>query len=198
MDDGALGPPLLGDEPTLPDLLQDGLKLVFVGINPSAYSARVGHYFANPRNRFWPAFNLSRLKPTTPDAAFTPADDAALLEFGIGFTDIVKRPTPQANGLRAADYRLWAPVLRDRLLQYQPRMACFHGMTAYRGFLRYSGDHVGITRGEVVPELGLQHARVGTSHLFVTPNPSPANAVYSIHDLASWYDRVAEALDALL
>ena len=37
---------------TLPDLLEPGLTLVFVGLNPSEYSAREGHYFANPRNRF--------------------------------------------------------------------------------------------------------------------------------------------------
>ena len=46
---------------TLPDHLREGLDLLFVGLNPSQYSAEVGHYFANPRNRFWPAFNRSGL-----------------------------------------------------------------------------------------------------------------------------------------
>ena len=51
---------------TLPDLLAPNLLLVFVGLNPSEYSVREGHYFANPRNRFWPAFNRSGLLPASP------------------------------------------------------------------------------------------------------------------------------------
>jgi G:T/U-mismatch repair DNA glycosylase len=35
--------------PTLPDLLRDGLAVVFVGINPSLYSVAQGHYFCAPR-----------------------------------------------------------------------------------------------------------------------------------------------------
>src|SRR6185437_11747243 len=37
---------------TLPDLLADELDVVFIGINPSLYSAARGHYFARPSNRF--------------------------------------------------------------------------------------------------------------------------------------------------
>ena len=47
------------DAATLPDYLRPGLDIVLVGLNPSAYSARVGHYFANPRNRFWPAVSAA-------------------------------------------------------------------------------------------------------------------------------------------
>ena len=43
--------------PTLPDYLTDGLDIVFVGLNPSEFSVQAGHYFANPRNRFWAALN---------------------------------------------------------------------------------------------------------------------------------------------
>ena len=46
---------------TLKDYLQEGLDIVFVGLNPSVYSVEVGHYFANPRNRFWAALNKSGL-----------------------------------------------------------------------------------------------------------------------------------------
>ena len=41
-----------GELVTLPDHLREGLEILFVGLNPSEYSAEVGHYFANPRNRF--------------------------------------------------------------------------------------------------------------------------------------------------
>ena len=174
---------------TLPDLLAPGLHLVFVGLNPSEYSARKGHYFANPRNRFWTAFNLSALLPATLGRECSPQDDSELLKHGIGFTDVVKRPTPQGSGLRAADYRRWAPLLREKLEYFQPRLVCFHGQMAYRSFLRYAeGDRN-------APDLGLQPRRIGVSSVFVVPNPSPANARYSVRDLTAWYNEVAETLE---
>ncbi len=173
---------------TLPDLLAPGLALVFVGLNPSEYSTREGRYFANPRNRFWPAFNRSALLPAALGRPCAPPDDAALLDHGIGFTDVVKRPTPQGSGLKAADYRRWAPLLRGKLLQYRPRLVCFHGLMAYKAYLRYAEGE------KAAPELGRQPRLVGESGVFVVPNPSPANARYSIEDLAGWYDKVAAAL----
>ncbi|SVE60177.1 uncharacterized protein METZ01_LOCUS513031, partial [marine metagenome] len=32
---------------TLPDYLREGLEILFIGLNPSKYSAEIGHYFAN-------------------------------------------------------------------------------------------------------------------------------------------------------
>ena len=167
---------------TLPDYLAPGLDIVLVGINPSAYSVAVGHYFANPRNRFWRAFNTSGLAPQE----LGPEDDLRMPEYGIGFTDVVKRPTPQASGLKAADYREWCPVLREKLLHYRPLIACFHGLTGYKAFLKYTGAQ-GMT-----PALGLQDETIGETRVFVVPNPSPANAQYSLDDLAGWYRRLGE------
>ena len=176
---------------TLPDLLAPKLKLVLVGLNPSEYSAREGHYFANPRNRFWPAFNRSALLPPAIGRECTPADDTLLQEHGIGFTDVAKRPTPQGSGLRAADYRQWAPLLQEKLLQCQPRLVCFHGLMAYKAYLRYGEGE------KASPELGLQNRCIGAVPVFVVPNPSPANARYSVEDLAGWYDKVAATLQQL-
>ena len=177
---------------TLPELLRPGLRLVFVGLNPSEYSAREGHYFANPRNRFWPAFNRSSLLPPALGRQCTPGDDARLLDHGIGFTDVVKRPTPQGSGLKAADYRRWAPVLRERLLRYEPALVCFHGLMAYKAYLQYAeGD-------KSKPELGLQPCSIGPSQVFVVPNPSPANARYSMEALTVWYDEVTATLQRLV
>ena len=172
----------------MPDLLGPDLSLVFVGLNPSEYSAREGHYFANPRNRFWTAFNRSRLLPPALGRQCKPSDDSALLEHGIGFTDVVKRPTPQGSGLRAADYRRWAPLLREKLTQYQPRLVCFHGLMAYKAFLQYAETE------KAAPGIGLQPRTIGLSQVFVVPNPSPANARYSLDALTEWYDEVADIL----
>ena len=173
---------------TLPDLLAPGLALVFVGLNPSEYSAREGHYFANPRNRFWPAFNRSALLPVEMGRECGPTDDTLLQDHGIGFTDVVKRPTPQGNALKAADYRHWSPALRGRLLDCRPGLVCFHGLMAYKAYLQYAEGE------KASPGLGLQPRMIGDSSVFAVPNPSPANARYSVDDLASWYDRVAATL----
>ena len=166
---------------SLPDYLKADLDIVFVGINPSAYSARVGHYFANPRNRFWRALNRSGLV----GIELWPARDHILVEHGIGFTDLVKRPTPQAAELTAEDFRQGAPVLKGKLERYRPLIVCFHGLTAYRQYLKYGECIVG------KPGLGLQRHTIGRSKVFVVPNPSPANARFSVDDLADWYQKLS-------
>lgn len=170
---------------TLPDHLTDGLDLVFVGLNPSPRSIAVGYYFGNPRNRFWTAFNLARLGPGEMSAE----DDLRLLSHGIGFTDLVKRPTPGVSYLRAADYREGAPLLKVKLERYRPLVACFHGVTVYRNYIRYAEGAVEDSR------LGPQERRIGGTGLFVTPNPSPANAEFSLDDLSGWYRKLSAFIE---
>ena len=173
---------------TLPDYLKTGLDIVLVGLNPSLYSLEVGHYFATTRNRFWRAVNRSGLLTETLDAG----TDYKLLEQGIGLTDVVKRPTRGASDLRAADYREWAPVLKEKMERYEPLIVCFHGAVAYRNYLRH-GE--GIRASSI--ELGLQAHTIGSSRVFVVPNPSPANATYSLDALVGWYQSLRELRDDL-
>ena len=168
---------------TLPDYLKEGLDIVLVGLNPSLRSVEAGHYFATPRNRFWPAINRSGLLAESLDTN----TDYKIVEHGIGLTDIVKRPTRGASDLRAADYREWAPVLREKLERYEPLIVCFHGAVAYRNYLRHAD---GIRVSSI--ELGLQSHTIGRSRVFVVPNPSPANAAYSLDTLVAWYRALSD------
>jgi len=122
---------------TLPDYLDENLSIISIGLNPSPVSVEAGFYFANPRNRFWNALNQSRLvnKPLEPGPE---AMQILLDEYRIGFTDLVKRPTSMGHKLRAADYREGAPVLKGKLLDYQPDIAWFHGIDTYRKYLKYA------------------------------------------------------------
>ena len=170
---------------TLPDYLERGLDIVFVGLNPGLYSAQVGHYFASPRNRFWPAIARSGLLRHPLDAT----TDYKILQQHMGFIDVVKRPSRGASNLRVADFRRWAPELKGKLERYQLRIACFHGVGAYGKYLRYAeGVH---TR----PKLGLQDRTIGRIRVFLVPNPSSANAVYSLETLVSWYRRLKDLRD---
>ena len=182
--------------PTLPDYLAPGLRVVFVGINPSAYSVERGHYFARRTNRFWAAFSRSRLSAAVRAGlgaeALLPEHDAALPRFGFGFTDVVKRPTANSSQLAPEEFQEWAPRLRRRLERFAPRVACFHGLTAYRPFAR---NALGQPRAE--PALGPQAEVVQGTRLFVVPNPSPANAHVTPADQAAWYDRLAAYLEQI-
>lgn len=177
--------------PTLGDYLAPHLILVFVGINPGLYSVQRGHYFARPTSRFWPAFSRSTLSARIRDGlgrdVLGPEDDARLLAFGLGFTDVVKVPSRNAAGLRREDFQEWAPRLADRLRTYAPIVACFHGVTGYRPFVQY-----GLGRPGTHPSLGAQPLRVDGTRLFVVPNPSPANAHARLRDQIAWYDRLAK------
>ena len=179
---------------TLPDYLAPGLDLVFIGINPSLYSVQRGHYFARRTNRFWPALSRSRLSAAIRAAldrdALGPEDDAGLLAFGIGLTDVVKAPSPNSSEVLPVLFQTWAPRLLDRLYTYQPRVACFQGTTGYRAFARYALNEMPANL-----ELGPQPRQVGQSRLFVVPNPSPANAHFRLEDQIAWYDRLADFLD---
>ena len=184
------------DFATLPDLLGPDMDLVFVGINPSLYSVERGHYFARRTSRFWPAFSRSRLSAPVREAlrldVLGPENDSDLLPFGIGFTDVVKVPTSNASQIAPALYAEWAPRLVERLRDAAPRVVVFHGVTGYRPFLRLA---LGIDRKSV--ELGPQPEILGATHLYVVPNPSPANAHFTPEDQTTWYDRVADFLAAL-
>ncbi len=162
--------------------------MVSVGLNPSLPSVRAGFYFANPRNRFWRALAGSGLAPEVlvPGVA---AMDYLFEVCAIGFTDVVKRPTAGARDLRAADYREGAPLLREKLEASQPLIVWFHGKLAYGHYLRYTGGH----RGPIA--WGEQDIRIGASQVFVTPNPSPANAVFSLEDLVGHYRRLKNWCD---
>lgn len=170
---------------TLPDYLRPGLVFLSIGHNPSPVSVRAGYYFANPRNRFWRALNGSRLV----DAELQPGEaamEALFKTYNIGFTDLAKKATSMGRELRAADYREGALILREKLLDYQPGIAWFHGKVTYRNYLKYAGG------GEPEADIrwGAQKFHVGKTGVFVTPNPSPANAAYSLDDLIRFYNEM--------
>lgn len=177
---------------TLPDLLCDGLELVFVGINPSVFSATRGHYFARKTNRFWPCFSRSTLSQHVRQALgvdrLEPIHDRLLWAYGIGFTDVVKRPTAKAAELGRDEFATGAAALVARLERYQPRVACFQGMMGYRPFAGVLGS---TGRGLA---LGLQPLSVNRTRVFVVPSPSPANAHFTPAQQTEWYDRLAAYL----
>jgi TDG/mug DNA glycosylase family protein len=179
---------------TLEDSIGDNLDVVFVGINPAIYSVERGHYFARRANKFWPCLSRSALSRRAREAlgvaVLGPEHDRAILAYGIGFTDVVKRPTAKAGDLARGELAAGVPLLLEKLRRYRPRIACFHGVTGYRHV------HEAMGLGSTGIALGLQDLSIGDTRVFLVPNPSEANAHFSRADQVFWYDRLAEWLES--
>ena len=146
---------------TLPDYLRPGMKLVIIGYNPGDRSARVGHYYAGRGNEFWPLLYESGVLPELLEHR----DDKRMIEFGIGLTDLVKRPTRGIEELRREEVAEGRILLSQKLEQYAPQVIAFNGKTAYQNFSQRPCN------------LGLQKERLYGALVFVLPATSGKSAL---------------------
>lgn len=156
----------------LPDVFAEGLDVLFVGINPSLYSAAVGHHFARPGNRFWPALHRAGMTPRLLHAS----EDRDLPQYGGGLTNLVARPTAKASELSAAELREGGDILRAVVQRDRPRAVAVVGVTAYRQAF-----------SQPKAAIGLQSDTLAGARLWVLPNPSGLNAHYQLPALAELY-----------
>jgi len=147
-----------GCRPVLPDYLDKGLKVVFVGTAPSDESARAGHYYANPNNRFW---RLLYEAGFTEARQLRPEEDRLVLRYGLGLTDVLKFDHSGSDERLPLDsFGQGAAALKEKLERYAPRFVCFTSKNAYEAFAGRSCS------------FGLQNEMIGRSRVFVTPSPS--------------------------
>lgn len=164
---------------TLPDVIAPGLPLLFCGINPSLYSAAVGHHFARPGNRFWPALHRAAIT----DRQLDPAEDTHLPRYGAGLTNLVDRATARADELTDAELREGGQNLLEKIRRNRPRWVAFVGITAYR---------VAFDRPKAA--LGPQEDHpLGEAGVWVLPSTSGLNAHYQLPRLAALFRQLAEA-----
>ena len=119
---------------TVPDLVGPGLRLLFVGINPGLWTAATSTHFAHPGNRFYPALLRAGVidRPIDRGAGMTDDDRRALIERGIGITNLVARATPRASELSVAELREGAVRLAAFVAKHRPAVVAVAGVTAYR------------------------------------------------------------------
>ncbi|HZG68798.1 MAG TPA: G/U mismatch-specific DNA glycosylase [Herpetosiphonaceae bacterium] len=129
------------------DLLRPGLSLLFCGYNPSLTSGKVGHNFAHPGNRFWRVLHAAGIT----GRRYRPEEDVLLLEQGIGFTNIVARPTRRADELGPEEIAEGAALLRARLEDYRPRAEAYTGIGVYRWLRQERDVRWGIQADSAVP-----------------------------------------------
>ena len=125
---------------TLPDYLRKGMKMILIGANPGDRSARVGHYYAGRGNQFWPVMYESGVIPEP----LSYEDDRRLLEFGIGMTDLVKRPTRAVEEIERQEFSEGRVLLAQKLEDLRPRVIAFNGKMVYDEIYR-PGMQAGFT-----------------------------------------------------
>jgi TDG/mug DNA glycosylase family protein len=95
--------------------------------------------------------------------------DRRLLEWGLGLTNLVSRPTKGIDELTPAEYAAGRRALERKIAQWSPRLVALIGLTLARA--------LGPARGLVA--LGPQDWMLAGRPVFVVPNPSGRNAHYS-------------------
>jgi TDG/mug DNA glycosylase family protein len=165
---------------TIPDLVPEDLRLLFVGINPGLVSAATGLHFARAGNRFYPALRLAGILPQD---VMTPEDAApALLGRGVGITNIVARASARADELEHAELLAGRERLEDFVQQHRPRVVALAGITTYR-----------IAFAEKKARPGRQERTIAGAQVWVVPNPSGLNAHENVASLAAAYREAAVA-----
>jgi len=149
---------------TIPDVTAQGLRVLFVGINPGLYSAATGYHFARPGNRFWPALHLSGFT----DRLLRPDEQRELLTLGLGITNVVARATARAGELTPAEIREGGRDLAAKVARLRPQWLAVAGVTVYRTAFGRPGAREG-PQGETL----------AGACVWVVPNPSGLNALWT-------------------
>ena len=164
---------------TVADVIVPGLRVLFCGINPGLYTAAVGHHFARPGNRFWPALHASGFTARL----LSPFEERDLLELGLGITNVVSRATASAAELTPADFIKGGRLLRNKIRRFQPRFVAVLGVGAYR---------LAFARPKAV--VGQQNEVIHGARVWVLPNPSGLNANYQMSELIRLFRALRQAV----
>lgn len=155
-----------------PDVLADGLDVVFCGINPASSAVADGHNFSSPNNRFWAVIHLAGFTETR----LSPEDEHRLLQFGCGITAVVARPTQRASQVTPEEFRQARPAFEAKIRQCRPRVTAFLGKRALAAMT-----------GIADIQWGRQSAGFGGTEAWVLPNPSGLNRRFTLDALVCAY-----------
>lgn len=160
---------------TVRDVIDEALRVLFVGINPGLYSAAIRHHFGRPGNRFWPALHSGGFTPRV----LSPFEEFQLLDYSLGITNIVGRATAKADELTRPELEAGATRLLRKVRRYRPRFVALLGLTSYRA---------AFNRPRAV--LGRQPEEFAGATLWLLPNPSGLNAHHQPADLARLFQQL--------
>jgi TDG/mug DNA glycosylase family protein len=162
-----------------PDILAEGLDVVFCGINPATSAVAEGHSFSNGSNRFWTVLHLAGFT----DRRLQPHEGGQLLVFGCGITTVINRPTRRADEIASGAFAVARPAFEAKIHQFAPRSIAFLGKRAISAMLGQSD----------LPWGRLLGGFAGTT-AWVLPNPSGRNRAFALDALVRSYAELHRAL----
>ncbi len=145
--------------PVLPDRLRPGLTVVFCGTAAGHASARRGHYYAGPGNRFWALLAETAITPRR----LLPEEDHLAESYGIGLTDLAKDASGMDRDIPRGAFTP-ARLIREIAAQ-RPAVLAFTSLTAARLAL----GRAALGAGEAAP-----HADLAGIRIWALPSPSGA------------------------
>ena len=173
---------LAATEKTVRDVIARDLRVLFAGINPGLYTAAVGHHFARPGNRFWPALYAGGFT----DRLLSPFEERELLASGYGITNVVPRTTASADQLTKEEIIAGGERLKAKVRRYHPRILAILGVGTYRTAFNNPKATV-----------GRQPDPIGNTMVWVLPNPSGLNANYQADALARLFRELKDAAEVI-
>ncbi|MDO5513416.1 mismatch-specific DNA-glycosylase, partial [Corynebacterium sp.] len=115
-------------------------------------------------------------------SGLTPAHLTELHRAGLGFTNLVARPTAVASELTRQEYVEGGRILEEKVARHRPQVVMVAGIGAYR--LAYRRPRATV---------GRQEESIGGVETWVVPNPSGLNAHETVDSLARAYGEVWRA-----
>jgi TDG/mug DNA glycosylase family protein len=158
--------------PGLPDVIDQGLDVLFCGINPGIAAAATGHHFEGRGNRFWRVLHLAGFTPEE----ILPRDSRGILDHRCGLTTVVERPTAAAGELSPQEFIAATAGFERKVANFAPRFVAFLGKAGYAAL-----------SGQRDIAWGLQTTAMHRSRVWVLPNPSGRNRGFSLGQLVASY-----------
>ena len=169
----------------LRDCIQPGVLVLFVGINPGLRSAQTGHHFAGHSNRFWKLLHESKLV----GEPLTYREDRRLPEWRLGLTNIIDRCSAGIDVLDPVEYRQGVASLKRKIRRYQPHIVALLGVTIFR-MLFSPKEHA---KGPL--DLGVTTMELAGARIFLLPNPSGRNALYSYRQMLTAFQVLRDNME---
>lgn len=174
----------------IPDITGPDLRVLFVGHSVSLKTAKTGHHFHGPSNRFWRALHEGGFTP----GQLSPEQDRELLQHGLGLTNLVTtRASNRADAIPKEEVKRGFRNLLRKVRKLRPRAIAILTLTVCPVSVDGPGEITTMTKA--MANVNALYKREGLKPLiwWVLPNPSGRVSHY-VHTIGAEFGRLHEAL----
>lgn len=175
--DGAISLDSAAPEGSLPDYLDEGLDVVFVGTSVGEESSQRKHYYSDSSNRFWDLVNQSGLVSDMVGAE----NDRLIVDDKCGLTDLAKNSD---SNLETSGFDVEGFI--RKIETCKAKVVAFNGKRAYKEVFKRDANDYGLAE-EIVSE----------SYVFVLPSSSGTDASLTFEEKLVWYVKLKATLRTL-